>query len=220
MPKEIKGQNSETFENEQEEQNIGPNENESENEQEEQVAEDSKEENSQEENPTLEFLRTQAKDLGLDSIKVNKADEQKLFQMITDKKAQQAVETNKKKEEKRRKEEEMKKNGEFEELLRNERKGWLQDVLETSLEAKNLTELKDYINVDNLLEEDKDEAKTKIKSLVSSISDYVTNAVDKKVKEKIAEKESGTFTNTKVNTNESNKDKSIVSKISERLNQF
>jgi hypothetical protein len=167
------------------------------------------------ENPTLAFLKKQAEDLGLDALKIQKADEQKLLQMILDKRAQQAVETHKRKEEQRRKEEEMKKNGEFEKLLRQERKEHLADFLETKLEAYNLKELKEYINLDPLVEEDKAEAKTKITSMVESISQYINEEVEKRVKEKLTEKEKGTF--APVTQEKSSRGNDELSKIQERL---
>ena len=106
------------------------------------IQEQKVEQKQEPENSTLEFLRKQAEGLGLDPLKVSTADEQKLLQMILDKRAQQAVETHKRKEEQKREEEELRKKGEFEKLLRQERKEHLSDFLETKLEAKNLKGLK------------------------------------------------------------------------------
>lgn len=167
------------------------------------------------ENSTLEFLRKQAEGLGLDPLKVSTADEQKLLQMILDKRAQQAVETHKRKEEQRREEEELRKKGEFEKLLRQERKEHLSDFLETKLEAYNLKGLKEYINLDPLVDEDKAEAKAKISTLVESISQYIAAEVDKRVKEKMAEKEKGTF--APVAQEKSSRANDELSKIQERL---
>ena len=61
------------------------------------IQEQKVEQKQETENPTLAFLKKQAEDLGLDALKIQKADEQKLLQMILDKRAQQAVETHKKK---------------------------------------------------------------------------------------------------------------------------
>ena len=177
--------------------------------------ENQKVEKQETENPTLAFLKKQAEDLGLDALKIQKADEQKLLQMILDKRAQQAVETHKKKEEQRRKEEEMKKKGEFEKLLRQERKEHLADFLETKLEAYNLKGLKEYINLDPLVDEDKAEAKNKISTMVESISQYIAAEVDKRVKEKMAEKEKGTF--APVAQEKGSKTNDELSKIQERL---
>ena len=179
------------------------------------IQEQKVEQKQETENSTLEFLRKQAEGLGLDALKISTADEQKLLQMILDKRAQQAVETHKKKEEQRRKEEEMKKNGEFEKLLRQERKEHLSDFLETKLETYNLKELKDYINLDPLVDEDKSEAKAKINSMVESISQYINAEVDKRVKEKMAEKEKGTF--APVVQEKSSRANDELSKIQERL---
>lgn len=167
------------------------------------------------ENSTLEFLRKQAEGLGLDPLKVSMADEQKLLQMILDKRAQQAVETHKRKEEQKREEEELRKKGEFEKLLRQERKEHLSDFLETKLEANNLKGLKEYINLDQLVDEDKAEAKAKISTLVESISQYIAAEVDKRVKEKMAEKEKGTF--APVAQEKGSKTNDELSKIQERL---
>lgn len=177
--------------------------------------ESQKVEEQETENPTLAFLKKQAEDLGLDALKIQKADEEKLLQMILDKRAQQAVETHKRKEEQKRKEEEMKKNGEFEKLLRQERKEHLSDFLETKLEANKLKGLKEYINLDPLVEEDKSEAKTKISSMVESISQYINEEVEKRVKEKLTEKEKGTF--TPVTQEKGSKANDTLSKIEERL---
>ena len=167
------------------------------------------------ENSTLEFLRKQAEGLGLDPLKVSTADEQKLLQMILDKRAQQAVETHKRKEEQKREEEELRKKGEFEKLLRQERKEHLSDFLETKLEAYNLKGLKEYINLDPLVDEDKAEAKNKISTMVESISQYIAAEVDKRVKEKMAEKEKGTF--APVAQEKGSKTNDELSKIQERL---
>ena len=167
------------------------------------------------ENSTLEFLRKQAEGLGLDALKIQSADEQKLLQMILDKRAQQAVETHKRKEEQRREEEELRKKGEFEKLLRQERKEHLSDFLETKLEANNLKGLKDYINLDPLVDEDKAEAKAKINSMVESISRYINEEVEKRVKEKLIEKEKGTF--APVAQEKGSKTNDELSKIQERL---
>jgi len=167
------------------------------------------------ENSTLEFLRKQAEGLGLDALKISTADEQKLLQMILDKRAQQAVETHKRKEEQRREEEELRKKGEFEKLLRQERKEHLSDFLETKLETYNLKELKDYINLDPLVDEDKSEAKAKINSMVESISRYINEEVEKRVKEKLIEKEKGTF--APVAQEKGSKTNDELSKIQERL---
>ena len=179
------------------------------------VQEQKVEQKQETENSTLEFLRKQAEGLGLDPLKISTADEQKLLQMILDKRAQQAIETHKRKEEQRRKEEEMKKNGEFEKLLRQERKEHLEDFLETKLETYNLKELKDYINLDSLVEEDKAEAKAKITSMVESISQYINEEVEKRVKEKLVEKEKGTF--APVTQEKSSRGNDELSKIQERL---
>ncbi len=167
------------------------------------------------ENSALEFLRKQAEGLGLDALKISTADEQKLLQMILDKRAQQAVETHKRKEEQRREEEELRKKGEFEKLLRQERKEHLSDFLETKLEANNLKGLKNYINLDPLVDEDKAEAKSKISAMVESISQYITAEVDKRVKEKMAEKEKGTF--APVAQEKGSRANDELSKIQERL---
>lgn len=167
------------------------------------------------ENSTLEFLRKQAEGLGLDPLKVSTADEQKLLQMILDKRAQQAVETHKRKEEQKREEEELRKKGEFEKLLRQERKEHLSDFLETKLEAYNLKGLKEYINLDPLVDEDKAEAKNKISTMVESISQYIAAEVDKRVKEKLTEKEKGTF--APVTQEKSSRGNDELSKIQERL---
>ncbi len=167
------------------------------------------------ENSTLEFLRKQAEGLGLDALKIQSADEQKLLQMILDKRAQQAVETHKRKEEQRREEEELRKKGEFEKLLRQERKEHLADFLETKLEANNLKGLKEYINLDPLVDEDKSEAKAKINTMVESISQYINEEVEKRVKEKLVEKEKGTF--APVVQEKSSRANDELSKIQERL---
>ena len=179
------------------------------------IQEQKVEQKQETENSTLEFLRKQAEGLGLDALKISTADEQKLLQMILDKRAQQAVETHKRKEEQRREEEELRKKGEFEKLLRQERKEHLADFLETKLEANNLKGLKDYINLDPLVDEDKAEAKAKINSMVESISQYINAEVDKRVKEKIAEKEKGTF--APVAQEKGTKANDTLSKIEERL---
>lgn len=179
------------------------------------IQEQKVEQKQEPENSTLEFLRKQAEGLGLDALKISTADEQKLLQMILDKRAQQAVETHKRKEEQRREEEELRKRGEFEKLLRQERKEHLADFLETKLEANNLKGLKDYINLDQLVDEDKAEAKTKITSMVESISQYINEEVDKRVKEKMAEKEKGTF--APVAQGKGSKTNDELSKIQERL---
>jgi len=179
------------------------------------IQEQKVEQKQEPENSTLEFLRKQAEGLGLDALKISTADEQKLLQMILDKRAQQAVETHKRKEEQRREEEELRKKGEFEKLLRQERKEHLADFLETKLEANNLKGLKDYINLDPLVDEDKAEAKAKINSMVESISQYINAEVDKRVKEKIAEKEKGTF--APVAQEKGTKANDTLSKIEERL---
>jgi len=179
------------------------------------IQEQKVEQKQEPENSTLEFLRKQAEGLGLDPLKVSTADEQKLLQMILDKRAQQAVETHKRKEEQRREEEELRKKGEFEKLLRQERKEHLSDFLETKLEAYNLKGLKEYINLDPLVDEDKAEAKNKISTMVESISQYIAAEVDKRVKEKMAEKEKGTFAT--VTQEKSSKANDELSKIQERL---
>ena len=179
------------------------------------IQEQKVEQKQETENSTLEFLRKQAEGLGLDALKISTADEQKLLQMILDKRAQQAVETHKRKEEQRREEEELRKKGEFEKLLRQERKEHLADFLETKLEANNLKGLKDYINLDPLVDEDKAEAKAKISTMVESISQYIASEVDKRVKEKMAEKEKGTF--APVVQEKSSRANDELSKIQERL---
>ena len=179
------------------------------------IQEQKVEQKQETENSTLEFLRKQAEGLGLDALKISTADEQKLLQMILDKRAQQAVETHKRKEEQRREEEELRKKGEFEKLLRQERKEHLSDFLETKLETYNLKELKDYINLDPLVDEDKSEAKAKINSMVESISRYINEEVEKRVKEKLIEKEKGTF--APVAQEKGSKTNDELSKIQERL---
>lgn len=179
------------------------------------IQEQKVEQKQETENSTLEFLRKQAEGLGLDALKISTADEQKLLQMILDKRAQQAVETHKRKEEQRREEEELRKKGEFEKLLRQERKEHLADFLETKLEANNLKGLKEYINLDPLVDEDKAEAKSKISTMVESISQYIAAEVDKRVKEKMSEKEKGTF--APVAQEKGSKTNDELSKIQERL---
>ncbi|HEY8542895.1 MAG TPA: hypothetical protein VIL29_10965 [Pseudothermotoga sp.] len=179
------------------------------------IQEQKVEQKQEPENSTLEFLRKQAEGLGLDPLKVSTADEQKLLQMMLDKRAQQAVETHKRKEEQKREEEELRKKGEFEKLLRQERKEHLSDFLETKLEAYNLKGLKEYINLDPLVDEDKAEAKNKISTMVESISQYIAAEVDKRVKEKMAEKEKGTF--APVAQEKGLKTNDELSKIQERL---
>ncbi|MGM0641953.1 MAG: hypothetical protein ACQESN_11095, partial [Thermotogota bacterium] len=181
---------------------------------EQQETQEEQTEELEETNQVIDKLKERAKKLEIDPLKIQKADEEQLLQMIEDKRVQQAIKTREEKEKKKQKEQEMKQKGEYEQLLKQERQEYLEDYLEAKLESSNLKELRGFIDVSKLLDEDKSDAKEKINTTVSNLSEYVSKTVEERVNEKIKEMEKGSYTSTQKNKESSSVMDSLKNKFS------
>lgn len=140
----------------------------------------------------IEILRKKAEELGI-----------KDFMLLTpaeiDRKITQAIKTREEKLKKQQEIEEMKKKGEFEKLLRQERKEYLEDILTEKLETSGLAEIKEFISIEGLIDIDKNDAKKKINEIVEGIVTKINETVEKKVAEKVKELEKGSYVSTSAN---------------------
>ncbi|EKF49526.1 hypothetical protein H17ap60334_04922 [Thermosipho africanus H17ap60334] len=145
----------------------------------------------------IEVLRETAIQLGLNPEDVAIMTKKELQSQI-DKAVTQAIKTREEKLRKKAEIEKMKEKGQYEQLLRQERREALEDLKNTYLQAKGLPlEFGALITVDPLVDKSLSEAKEELVEAVESITAKINEIIEAKVNERLKTLESGTFTSTK-----------------------
>jgi hypothetical protein len=154
----------------------------------------------------IELLREEAEKLGV-----------KDFMLLTpaelDRKITQAIKTREEKLRKQQEVEEMKKKGEFEKLLRQERREFLEDILTEKLESAKIPFVKDFINIDTFLDLDRQEAKQKILGLVDGLTKTMQEEIEKRLSERVKELEKGSYVANPQNIIESDNPKDMLRQL-------
>ncbi len=144
----------------------------------------------------IEVLRATAIQLGLNPEDVAIMTKKELQSQI-DSAVTRAIKTREEKLKKQAEIEKMKEKGQYEQLLRQERKEALEDLKNTYLHAKELpNEFGVLINVDPLADLSLTEAKEQLVSTLDSVAKKINELVEAKVNEKLKSLEVGSFTQT------------------------
>jgi hypothetical protein len=144
----------------------------------------------------IEVLRATAIQLGLNPEDVAIMTKKELQSQI-DSAVTRAIKTREEKLKKQAEIEKMKEKGQYEQLLRQERKEALEDLKNTYLHAKGLpNEFGVLINVDPLADLSLTEAKEQLVSTLDSVAKKINELVEAKVNEKLRSLEVGSFTQT------------------------
>ncbi|MBB6061892.1 hypothetical protein HNP65_000314 [Thermosipho japonicus] len=142
----------------------------------------------------IEVLRATAIQLGLNPEDVAIMTKKELQSQI-DSAVTRAIKTREEKLKKQAEIEKMKEKGQYEQLLRQERKEALEDLKNTYLQAKGLpNEFGVLINVDPLADLSLTEAKEQLVSTLDSVAQKINELVEAKVNEKLKSLEAGSFT--------------------------
>lgn len=131
----------------------------------------------------IEILKATATQLGISDVHVLT---EKELRSIIDREITKAIKT---REEKLRKEQEMKllqEQGKYEEILRMERKEALEQVKNEFLEAAQLGELADLIDVNAFVDRPLNEGVSRLKETLNRLKNYVDTLVEIKLKERIS----------------------------------
>lgn len=144
----------------------------------------------------IEVLRATAIQLGLNPEDVAIMTKKELQSQI-DSAVTRAIKTREEKLKKQAEIEKMKEKGQYEQLLRQERKEALEDLKNTYLQAKGLpNEFGALINVDPLVDLSLTEAKEQLLDTLESVAKKLDELIEARVNERVKNMETGTFTNT------------------------
>ncbi|OOC42185.1 DUF4355 domain-containing protein [Thermosipho sp. 1074] len=142
----------------------------------------------------MEVLRATAIQLGLNPEDVAIMTKKELQSQI-DRAVTQAIKTREEKLKKQAEIEKMKEKGQYEQLLRQERKEALEDLKNTYLQAKGLPEeFGVLITVDPLVDLTLSDAKEELVKKVDTVASKINEIIETKVNEKLKTMEKGTFT--------------------------
>jgi len=143
----------------------------------------------------MEVLKATAIQLGLNPDDVAIMTKKQL-QSYVDSAITKAIKTREEKLKKQAEIEKMKEKGQYEQLLRQERKEALEDLKKTYLQAKGLPEeFGVLITVDSLADLSLTEAKEQLTNVLNTVAQKVNEIVEAKVSERLKAMEKGTFTN-------------------------
>ncbi|MGB4751754.1 MAG: hypothetical protein WBH60_03825 [Fervidobacterium sp.] len=159
----------------------------------------------------LEVLKTTAEQLGVKDVHLLT---EKELRSLIDREVTKAIKT---REEKLKKEQEMKllqEQGKYEEILKMERKEALEKVKQEFLEANQLEEFAELVNVDSFLDKPIGEAVVQLKDTLGKLKNYVDTLVEAKLKERIS-----SLQRTPVPVNQTNTG-DVKQILSERLKNF
>ncbi|WP_126992249.1 DUF4355 domain-containing protein [Thermosipho globiformans] len=155
----------------------------------------SQEEAIKDDGDPIEVLRATAIQLGLNPEDVAIMTKKELQSQI-DSAVTRAIKTREEKLKKQAEIEKMKEKGQYEQLLRQERKEALEDLKNTYLQAKGLpNEFGVLINVDPLSDLSLTEAKEQLLETLESVAKKVEELIEARANERVKSMEAGTFTN-------------------------
>ena len=140
----------------------------------------------------MDVLKATAEQLGIKDVHIFT---EKELQSIIDQRVTQAIKTREERLKKQQEIEKMKEKGQYEQLLREERRAALEDLRVAHLQTKGLPEdFAELISLDDLLDKSLTEAKEKLLSKIDTISTKLNEIIEQKVTEKLKAMEQGTFT--------------------------
>ncbi|AKI98176.1 hypothetical protein IX53_00690 [Kosmotoga pacifica] len=146
----------------------------------------------------MEVLKATAEQLGVKDIHIFS---EKELQSIIDQRVTQAIKTREERLRKQQEIEKMKEKGQYEQLLREERRAALEDLRAAHLQAKGLpADFAELVNLDDLLDHSLTEAKDKLLSKIDTIATKLNEIIEQKVTEKLKSMEQGTFTSPESQT--------------------
>lgn len=148
----------------------------------------------------IEALKAEAQKLGLNADELQIMTKQQM-QSYVDSVVSKAIKTREENLRKQQHIEEMKKKGQYEELLKEERKIALEDLKNSFLQAKGIpSDLGVLIQTNDLTDLSLAEAKNALSEQIEHVTGVINAIVEQKVKQKLETMESGTFKNTAAGT--------------------